>query len=161
MKRELYVYAMLGLLTTFLVFIQFWFPNALENSKESIFKPFDNLGQLLIEVESTVYLVEGEQNNIMVEGPENILKKITTHIEGGCISIKNSTNSLFSGLLGKLLTEGNHVNIYITLPDLSDFVVGENEPGSTIKYRSGDRIGLSLKKGEKIIIESKTIKGCT
>ena len=161
MKREFFLYGLLGILTAALVLIQFRLPVSIMKTKEANLQSYRDLSQLLIEVESTIYLVEGDAEQIMVEGPENMLKKINTQIEGGCISIRNSSSTLISGMLNTLFNEENKISIYITLPSLENYVIGENNDPGYIKYQSSDRIGMSLKRGDKVIIESKNTKGCT
>ena len=160
MKREIYLYSILGFFTLSLIVIQFNLSTKEESSPTSKIENLTNVEQLMINVKSNIYLVEGEIPNILVEGPGKILKEIETIECDGCLTIKNQDISYLSMALNLFNSKKADINIYITLPDLELYNLTEELNDSNVKFTSVDRMGLYLPSGKKFILESKKLICC-
>jgi hypothetical protein len=154
MKREIYIYSILGILTCFLIFYQF--SNNHNETEESTSKiqSISELSQLCIDVNCNVFLVEGDGQHILMEGPVKKLKHIQAISNGSCIKITKSTSTFLAGVFRIFESKGNDINIYITLKDLDDIKFSHIDELSSVKFTSSDCMGLILSKGQKLIIES-------
>ena len=154
MKREIYIYSILGIITCFLIFYQFNFHVDEGETIASNIKKIKGINQLTIDINSNVFFVEGEGEHILVEGPAKKLERIETLIHNGSVIITEHKKTFLAGIFGFLSFEENDINIYITVKDLDSFnfsIIDERIP---LKYTSSECIGLILKKGQKIMIES-------
>lgn len=160
MKREIYIYSILGILTCFLIFYQLNFITDEEQRTASSIKKINGISQLTIDVNCNVFLVEGAGEHILVEGPEKKIDWIETSNQGGCVKISESKKTFLASVFSFLNIEENDINIYITVKDLDNFDFSFIDDSKTIKYISGECIGLILLKGQKIMIESILINSC-
>lgn len=119
-----------------------------------------NVDQLMINIKSNIYIVKGEVQNILVEGPEKILQKIETVECDGCLTIKNREVGYLAMALNFFNSKKSEVNIYITLPDLNQYNLADILNNANIKFSSADRMGIFLPKGKKFILESKKLFCC-
>ncbi len=154
MKREIYIYSILGIITCFLIFYQFNFQIDEEESIASNIKKIKGINQLSIDIKCNVFFVEGEGEHILVEGPARKLLRIETNTHDGSVNITEHKKTLLAGIFSFLNIEENDINIYVTIKDLDNFNFSFIDENKAIKYISGECIGLSLNKGQKIMIES-------
>jgi len=157
MKREIYIYSILGIITCFLIFYQFSFQIDEEESIASSIKKISGINQLSIDIDCNIFFVEGEGEHILVEGPAKKLVRIETSIHDGSVNITEHKKTFLAGIFSFLNIEKNNINIYITVKDLDNFNLSFIDENKAIKYISGECIGLSLHKGQKIMIESTII----
>ena len=160
MKREIYIYSILGILTCFLIYYQLNFKIDEEQRIASSIKKINGISQLTIDINCNVFIVEGEGEHILVEGPEKKINLIETSNQGGCVSITEHNKTFLASVFSFLNFEENDINIYITVKDLNNFDFSFIDDSKTIKYISGECIGLILLKGQKIMIESTLINSC-
>ena len=154
MKREIYIYSILGIITCFLIFYQFNFQLDEEESIASSIKEIKGIKQLSIDINCNVFFVEGEGEHILMEGPAKKLLRIETSIHDGFVNITEHKRTFLAGIFSFLNIEENNINIYITVNDLDSFNFSFIDESKSIKYTSGECIGLILQKGQKILIES-------
>jgi len=157
MKREIYIYSILGIITCFLIFYQFNFKIDEGEMITSSIKKIKGINQLTIDVSCNVFLVEGEGEHILVEGPAKKIDKIETSTQDGCVKITEHKKTFLAGIFSFLNIEENDINIYITVKELESFNFSFIDESKTVKYTSGECIGLILLKGQKIMIESMLI----
>ncbi len=154
MKREIYIYSILGIITCFLIFYQFNLQIDEGESIASNIKKIQGINQLSIDINCNVFFVEGEGEYILVEGPAKKLGKIETLIQEGSVIVTEHKKTFLAGIFSFLNFEENNINIYITVKDLDKFNFSFIDEIIALKYISGECIGLSLNKGQKIMIES-------
>ena len=154
MKREIYIYSILGIITCFLIFYQFNFQLDEEESIASNIKKIKGINQLSIDINCNVFFVEGEGDHILVEGPAKKLLRIETSIHDGSVNITEHKKTFLAGIFSFFNIEENNINIYITVKDLDNFNLSFIDENKALKYISGECIGLSLNKGQKIRIKS-------
>ena len=98
--------------------------------------------------------MEGDGEHILVEGPAKKLEKIETLIREGSVIVTEPKKTFLAGIFSFLNFEENNINIYITVKDLEKFSFSFIDEGKALKYVSGECIGLSLYRGQKIMIET-------
>jgi predicted DNA-binding ArsR family transcriptional regulator len=54
----------------------------------------------------------------------------------------------------------DNINIYISLKNLDDIHIYSGKDKPDVKYSTHDMIGLTLKEGKTLILESKTVNSC-
>lgn len=160
MKREIYLYSILGFFIFSLIVMQFRSSNTEDPFPTSKIEDLTNVDQLMIHVKSNIFLVEGEFSNILVEGPAKLLQKIETIECDGCLTIKNRDVGYLSMALNLFNSKKSKVNIYITLPDLDQYNLTEILSNANIKFSSADRMGLFLPNGKKFVLESENLFCC-
>jgi len=159
MKREIYIYSILGIFTCLLLYFQFnWSDKELKST--SSIQELKGMNQLTIDFRCNVFLVEGEDEFILIEGPAKKIRQIETFTTYGCVKIRENKKTLLAGIFNLFIPEPNDINIYITVNDLNIFKLSYIDEESNIKFNSIDCLGLILMKGEKLMIESKQIKSC-
>lgn len=120
----------------------------------------ESFNQLHVDLECNIYLVEGEAQRILVEGPTNKLKKIVTINNEGSITIRQNGKELISTFFNFFDTNKYHINIYISVNNLDNFTIIPCDEESIFRYIADDIIGLSIKQGNTLTLESKNIKSC-
>ena len=160
MKREIYIYSILGILTCFLIYIQLNFRTDEEQEIASSIRKINDIKQLIIDLNCNVYLMQGEGEHLLLEGPQKKISRIIASNQNGCVKISQHKKTFMAGVFNFLDFEENNINIYITVKDLSHFDFSFIEDSKTIKYVSGECIGLILSKGQTIMIESILVNSC-
>ena len=160
MKREIYIYLVLGVFTGFLLLYQFKI--SFNETPEFISKiePIEDINQLSIDLDCNVFLVEGEDRHILVEGPGKVLNQIRSYTRDGCIRITRENVPVLSGIYRIFDLEENDINIYIILPDLNDIKLLDIDELNNIKFISSECLGLIISRGQKLVIESKFLNKC-
>jgi len=157
MKREIYIYSILGIFTCFLIYYQFNFSFDKTEEITSKIKQITDINHLLIDVNCNIFLIEGDGEHILVEGPDSKIQQIQAIDCDGCIRITKSKGTFLAGLFDIYNAKQNNINIYITINDLEDFKFSNIDENMNIKYISSECLGLILSRGQKLIIESKFI----
>lgn len=159
MKWELKLYACVGLLIIVLLLLQ---TNFLRTGKEfySEVNPINSFSQLMLDIECNVFLMEGEKQHILLEGPGNRIKNIETVSNEGCILIRENGKSLISRIMGLIEPEKDKVNIYITVNELDNINLETKDKQPEIKYTAEDIIGLTLRYGNVLTLETKEPQNC-
>jgi hypothetical protein len=160
MKREIYIYSILGVFTCLLIFYQFNFKLNETGNISSKIKSITNIDQLLINVNCNIFIVEGEDQNILLEGPDRKIRQIQAVSMDDCISISREKETFPASILGIFNLEKNDINIYITINDFDNIRISTVDELNNIKYTSAECMGLILSRGQKLLIESKFIKSC-
>jgi len=160
MKWEIQSYAGLSFLIIILLIYQSNLIRIENNEPISEVRNIDSFKQLLVDLECNIYLLEGETQNILVEGPSNKLKNIETIYNEGCFTIKENGGKLLSKFFSIINKNKNQINIYITINNLNNFLINPSDEQSIFRYIADDMIGLSLKYGNYLILESRKTKNC-
>jgi hypothetical protein len=120
----------------------------------SSIKKIRGINQLSIDINCNVFFVEGKGEHILLEGPAKKLLRIETSVHDGSVYIYEHKKTFLAGIFSFLSIEKNNINIYIPVENLDNFNFSFIDKNKAIKYISGECIGLSLHKGQKIMIES-------
>lgn len=160
MKREIYFYSLLGIVTAAIILFQMKVDLFERSQISSKIEPAQNIRQLRIETNCNVFLIKGEALHILIEGPVKKIQEIQAVGNNGVISIIKGKNTFLAGFFSFLNREENEVNIYINLPDFDDFRLSYIDETKNVKYKSGECIGLILYRGQKLMIEPTFIKSC-
>jgi len=159
MKWEYQLYSGLSLLIVFLLIVQSYLIRIDEKPFSEVNR-LESFNQLLVAIECNIFLMEGEKQNMLVEGPGGKMKNIETIYNEGCITIKKNKEKLLSRILRIINGDKYIINIYITVNNLDDFYIDAGNDQPEVKYSAEDMIGLTLKDGNILILESKKIKSC-
>jgi hypothetical protein len=159
MKWEYHLYLGIGLLIFSLLFLQAYLLNQ-EKEPFSEVNSIDSFNQLLVAIECNIFLLEGERQNILVEGPEGKMNNIETINSEGCITIREKGDKLVSRVFHFLNKKKEKINIYITLNNLDEIYINTSADQPDVRYSTEDMIGLTLENGNTLILESKKMKNC-
>jgi len=119
MKREFFYYIILLFLITGLIFIE------ISSSKKDdvhISKVIDvqNFEKLDIDLICNIYVSIGEEQRVVLEGPEEYLNKIETELDNGILKLTESNPGIFNGFLGSL--KERPVNLYLKLTSADQLI---------------------------------------
>lgn len=159
MKWEIHLYSGFGLLIIMLLVIQAYFLRS-EEPPYSRVKSIDQFNQLQVDMECNIFLIEGDRQNILVEGPSEKIRDIETIYNEGCITIRENGKKLLSRFKDFIINKSQRINIYITVNDLDDFYLDSGNHSPEVKYSAQDIIGLTLKYGNTLVLASKKSKTC-
>jgi hypothetical protein len=159
MKWEFHLYTGFGLLIILLLVIQASFFQG-EEPLYSQVKTIDQFNQLQVDMECNIFLIEGDKQNILVEGPGEKIRDIETIYNEGCITIRENSKRLLSRIMELMIYKSHQINIYITVNDLGDFYIDSGDHSPEVKYSAQDIIGLTLKYGNTLVLASKKRKTC-
>ncbi|MBR9997717.1 MAG: DUF2807 domain-containing protein [Cyclobacteriaceae bacterium] len=159
MKWEFQLYAGFGLLIVLLLLLQTSILQ-LEKGSVSEVNAIDSFNQLMVDIECNVFLMKGEKQNILVEGPGNKIRNIETVNNGGCVTVKEKGKRLISRVMDFIKHRNDRVNIYITVNNLDDICIETNDEQPEVKYTAEDIIGLTLRNGNTLFLEPKGAKSC-
>jgi hypothetical protein len=160
MKREILIYSILGIFTCLLIFYQFKFSFNETDETSTEIKRIKNAHQVHIDLNCNIFIVEGEEQNILFEGPEKKIQQIQTISDKGCIRITQKRDALFASIFNILHLGTNDVIVYVTIDDLDRIRISNLDGNKNIKYTSAECLGLFLDKGQKLVIESKFVNNC-
>lgn len=159
MKWEFQLYTGFGFLIIILLGIQTYLLRV-EEPPFSEINRIDSFNQLLVNIECNVFLLEGDNENILVEGPSDKIRNIETIYNEGSITIEENSQKILSRVMNLFSNNQEKINIYITVHDLDDFHIDANNQQPEVKYSAENIIGLTLKNGNTLILESKKTKIC-
>lgn len=121
--------------TSLLTFFLLLSISAIAQNKET--RNVGDFDAVAMGIEGKVYIKQGNENEVILEGDESALKDITTEVRGGRLVIKNERDSW--RFWGSSTT--SRINVYITIKELkgasvsgSGQIIGE----STFKTRDFD-----------------------
>ena len=160
MKRGIYIYSILGIFTCLLIFYQLNYNLKNSTEKSSKVESIKNINQLSIHLNCNVFLVEGEEQHILVEGPGKTLQQIKTSTKDGCTVITREKAPFLKEVLNIFNWEKNSINIYVTLPNLDHVKLSDIDELKDIKFISNGCLGLIVSNGQKLVIESKFLNSC-
>jgi hypothetical protein len=159
MKWEYQIYLGIGFLIFSLLFLQSYLINR-EKEPFSEVNSIESFNQVLVAIECNIFIMEGERQNILVEGPEGKMNNIETINNEGCITIRGKGKKLLSRVFHLLNAKKEKINIYITFNNLDEIYIDTSAEQPDVKYSTEDMIGLTLENGNTLILESKKMKNC-
>lgn len=112
MKREIFYYVVLLFIISGLIFIEM---STEDDGEVNISKVIDvqTFQKLDIDLICNIYVSIGDEQRVVLEGPENYLNQIETNFEDGVLKLTEKAPGIFSGLLGQ--SKGNEINLYLKL----------------------------------------------
>ena len=127
MKREGHFYLLIGLVVAALVFFQFNPVMAPSGKLVSEVKKIDEFKQLLVNVKCNIYFVEGENQGIVYEGPQRLVKNIKINVDKECITISKAKSGLTGILIGWIDTSlSKPLNVYIVVRDIKSIEMADS-----------------------------------
>ena len=119
MKREIVYYIIILFLISGLIFIE---TNTGEQDDVNISKVIDvnNFQKLDIDLMCNIYVSIGEEQRVVLEGPEEYLNKVEAQFEDGILRLTKKTSGIFSGFLGNSNNES--VNLYLKLTSADQLI---------------------------------------
>jgi len=120
MKKEIIYYLVLLILISGLIFIE---TKNDDQDEVNISKVIDvkDFEKLDIDVNCNVYVSIGEEQRVVLEGPEQYLNKIETSFENGILKLSEKTPGILGGFLKS--GEGNEsINLYLKLTSTDQLV---------------------------------------
>lgn len=112
MKKEIFYYAVLLFIISGLIFIEM---STKEDGEVNISKVIDveSFQKLDIDLICNIYVSIGDEQRIVLEGPENYLNLIETRFENGTLKLTEKTSGIFKSLLSQ--SKSDEINLYIKL----------------------------------------------
>lgn len=159
MKWELKLYAGLSFLIMVLLLLQTIFSGRGKEFYSEV-NPINSFSQLMLDIECNVFLMEGEKQHILLEGPGNRIKNIETVKNEGCIVVREKEKRLISRIRGLIGSENEKINIYITVDKLDNIKLEMKDRQPEIKYKAEDVIGLTLRNGNILTLETREPRNC-
>jgi hypothetical protein len=120
MKKEIIYYTVLLFLISGLIFIE---TNTSEKGEVNISKVIDvdEFKKLDIDLICNIYVSIGEEQRVVLEGPEQYLNKIETKFEDGILKLTEQTPGLINNLLEKG-SKDQSINLYLQLTSADQLV---------------------------------------
>ena len=121
MKKEIIYYTVLLFLISGLIFIE---TNTSEKGEVNISKVIDvdEFKKLDIDLICNIYVSIGEEQRVVLEGPEQYLNKIETTFEDGILKLTEKTPGLINNLLEKG-SKDQSINLYLKLTSADQLVI--------------------------------------
>jgi hypothetical protein len=119
MKREIFYYAVLLFIIAGLIFIE---TNTNDKSDVNISKVIDveSFQRLDIDLICNIYVSIGDEQRVVLEGPENYLNQIETKFENGVLKLTEKAPGIFKSLLGR--SDGHQINLYLKLTSADQLI---------------------------------------
>lgn len=120
MKKEIIYYTVLLFLISGLIFIE---TNSSDDSEVHISKVIDVEGfnKLDIDLFCNIYVSIGEEQRVVLEGPEQYLNNIETRFEGGVLKLTERAPGIINSLLEKGSKE-EAINLYLKLTSADQLI---------------------------------------
>lgn len=113
MKKEILYYFILICIIAGMMLIE---TNIIPNKSLQISKVIDvaHFEKLDIELDCNIYVSLGDEQKVVLEGPEQSLNLIEARLDKGILTLRSKGQGMLSGFLGKNRESGD-VNIYLQL----------------------------------------------
>lgn len=118
MKREASIFFIVILFIFGLLLFQFYPMIDMGPVKTRVME-LPDFQQLDVDIPYNVFLVEGEMNTLVVEGPENTVSSIFYEFNDTVLNINHKPSRWVQGWLNWILRNRKEINVYITAKDLS------------------------------------------
>ncbi len=86
--------------------------------------------QLLVDAECNLFLIEGQEEGILLEGSVNRLTQLETNFSYGCITVRDKSKKLMSEIRDFFTGDKDELNIYITVNDIEQLTPIIHKPFS-------------------------------
>ena len=154
MKKELFYYSILILVIAGLLLSEtLVFSTKTENASKVI--QFDDFNKLDIDLACTLYVSIGDEQKIVIEGPEKYLDLLETKMDDGILKISCKKIGLLSHLFGPDATDEQSLNVYIKLTSADQLITPKKGNLISIEsslYRESDSFTF-LNRGIKGILK--------
>ena len=118
MKREASIFFIVILFVFGLLLFQFY-PMIEKGPVKTRVMELPDFQQLEVDIPYNVFLVEGEMNSLVVEGPENAVSSIFYEFNDTVLNINHKRSRWVLGWLNWIVRNRKEINVYITAKDLS------------------------------------------
>ncbi|MFC2126335.1 GIN domain-containing protein, partial [Bacteroidota bacterium] len=149
MKRETRLFSLIILSISVLLLLQFR-PIIKKDPVETRVMELPDFQRLEIDVPYNVFLVEGEVNSIVVEGPGKEIEQIFYEMKDTLLNIQYRQNQWLKDWITQVINYQSDINVYVTVKDLSQINVTSSKAFSIKKKVDGDPIGWIIKTTQKV-----------
>ncbi len=156
MKKELIYYSIFALVISSLLIFE------IRNSDLNYSKVIDVevFEKLNVDLACNIYVSIGDEQKLVVEGPENYLDLVEVKLEHGILIITEKKASFFSGLFGPKISNPEELNLYVKLTDACQLMPPKkgnlisNEASLYLEIENDEK--LSIDQGLKEILKMLT-----
>jgi len=142
------MYSLIILSVSVLLLLQFR-PMINKGPVETRVMELPDFQQIEIDVPYNVFLVEGEVNSIVVEGPQREIEQIFYELKDTLLNIQYKQKKWLRDGISKIINYQSDIYVYITVKDLSQINVTSSRAFSIKKKGNNDPIGWILQTGQK------------
>lgn len=143
MSKEARLFFLIILFITILIFIQFN-PIASRKSVQTKVLKLPEINQMDINIPYNVYLVEGETNSMVIEGPEDLIEKISVVMDDTTLNIHRKGNQWLEDLIHIIWVPESKINVYVTVKDLSEVKIKSRGKFSFQRAKEDSPIGWMI-----------------
>ncbi|MGK7394957.1 MAG: GIN domain-containing protein [Candidatus Cyclobacteriaceae bacterium M3_2C_046] len=153
MKREGQTYLIIVCAILGLLFFEFRF-RQFHDTVQTEIKQLPEINKILVRVPCNIFIQQGEEQKLVIEGNASQLKKSATFIKDGELQIGQDNLLAMFDLLN-LFSSETPINIYVTVKDVEKLVVCDNCKIMASGDVSQKRLNLNIEKpGAMIFINS-------
>ena len=142
------MYSLIILSVSVLLLLQFR-PMINKGPVETRVMELPDFQQIEIDVPYNVFLVEGEVNSIVVEGPQREIEQIFYELKDTLLNIQYKQKKWLRDGISKIINYQSDINVYVTVKDLSQINVTSSRAFSIKKKGNNDPIGWIIQTGRK------------
>ena len=153
MRRESRLFFLITLSVSVLLLMQFR-PTINKSPIKTKVMELPDFQQLEIDIPYNVFLVEGEVNSIVVEGPVKEISRIFYEMKDTVLNIQHRQNQWLHDWIANLVNFRNEINVYVTVKDLSEINVTSCRAFSIQKKSENNPIGWIINTTRKVWEES-------
>jgi hypothetical protein len=114
MKKEIFYYLILIFVIAGLMLLEINVPDS-ERVNISKVIDVDRFEKLDIDLACNIYVSIGEEQKVVLEGPEQYLNHIEAHLENGILRLSEKSAGMFGGIFNVNHKSAKEVNIYLQL----------------------------------------------
>ncbi len=149
MKRETRLFLLITLSVSVLLLMQFK-PTINKGPIQTKVMELPDFRQMEIDVPYNVFLVEGEVNSMVVEGPVKEIGRIFFEMKDTVLNIQHRQNQWLQDWFANLINLRGEINVYVTVKDLSQINITSSKAFSIHKKSKGDPIGWIINTTRKV-----------
>ena len=105
--------------------------------------------QMEIDIPYNVFLVEGEVNSIVMEGPGKEIEQIFFEVKDTLLNIRHKHKKWLRDGMSRIVNYRSDINVYVTVKDLSQINVTSSKAFSIKKKGDDDLVGWIIRKTRK------------
>jgi hypothetical protein len=127
-------------LFTYLLLLSLFVFGACKKSRDTVSKEITltSLDTLILESTFDVYLIQGNENKIRLEGAKNILDKVNVDQSQATVKIKNTSKGIW------LQPENNRIKVFVTSKQLRKIIANQTCHIRTTNAWEGKELGLVM-----------------
>jgi transcriptional regulator of heat shock response len=125
MKKERYIYAAFALLISTLLIFETLYHTTIK-TEQVIAADLGEFKQMLIDFDCNVFITKDETENIVLEGPDRMIREIRSENNGEILRLTKGYNGLISLLSTPINSNRSKLNVYIRISDPAKIVISDN-----------------------------------